>query len=205
MGTPRRTGLAAALFSRVRLRILAIIFGHPERQYQLSEIIRIARSGRGAVQRELGNLTQAGIVSVSLANGRKFYQANQQCPIFSELNSVIIKTEGLLGPLQEALGGLAPKIKIAFVYGSVAKGYDTAKSDIDLFIIGHEIGYGEIYSALQKTEKKLMRPINPTVMSWAEWKQKALAKNPFIHKIERQPKLFVLGTEDDFKKSRQSR
>ena len=130
---------------------------------------------------------------------RKVYQANSQSPIYDELSGLILKTVGLLEPLRKALKTFAPNITLAFVYGSIAKGKDTAKSDIDLMIIGEEIAYSEIYGALQKAETSLLRPINPNLMNPAEWKKKVSNKNSFVSKILQQPKLFIIGTEDELK------
>ena len=199
MGTRQSTGLAGALFSQVRLRVLGLLFGQPSRSYQLTQVINLVGSGRGAVQRELERLTQAGILNVSVAERGKRYQANRQSPIFEELHSLVLKTVGLVEPLRNSLKSFAPKIDAAFVYGSIAKGADTAKSDIDLMIIGNEIAYSDIYAALQSAEKSLSRPINPNVMSRKEWQQKMSDKNPFVTKIMQQPKLFVLGTNDELR------
>jgi predicted nucleotidyltransferase len=199
MNTKPATGLASALFSRVQLRVLQLLLGRPSQGYQLTEVINLAGSGRGAVQRELERLTKAGILNVSVARGRKIYQANRQSPIFRELHGIILKTVGLFEPLQRALKPFNPTMRAAFVYGSIAKGSDTAKSDIDLMIIGHDIAYGDVFSALQKAEKDLARPINPNLMSLAEWKKKLIEGNPFVTKIAKQPKLFVVGTEDGLK------
>lgn len=192
-------GLASALFSQVKLRVLGLFFSQPSQSYQLTQVIRLVGSGSGAVQRELEKLTQAGILNVSIAGGRKVYQANRQSPIFEEISGLILKTAGLLEPVQKVLKSFARKIKVAFVYGSVASGKDTAKSDIDLMIIGNEIAYGEIFAALQKAEKSLLRPINPNLMSPGEWRQKVSEKNAFVSKIVQQPKLFIFGTEDELK------
>ena len=49
----------------------------------------------------------------------------------------------------------------AFVYGSIAKGTDTARSDIDLMVIS-EAAYPELYDALQEAEEILGRPVPRT-------------------------------------------
>jgi predicted nucleotidyltransferase len=200
MGTKSRTaGLGSALFSQVQLRVLALFIGQPARSYQIREVIKLVGSGRGAVQREMKKLTAAGILNVSASGSRKIYQANTQSPIYDELRGLILKTAGLLEPLRKALKTIAPKIIVAFVYGSVAKGKDTAKSDIDLMLVGNEIAYTDTYAALQKAEKILQRPINPNLMSPAEWKKKLSGKNPFIGKVLQEPKLFIFGTEDELR------
>jgi hypothetical protein len=142
MGTERtrKAGLAGALFARVQLRLLALLFGMPDRTFHVSELIRLAESGSGAVQRELKKLAGAGIVSVAISGNRRFYQANRHSPVFEELHGLIVKTVGLVEPLRNSLKAFAAGIEVAFIYGSVAKGEDTAKSDIDLMIIGRAAG-----------------------------------------------------------------
>lgn len=190
-------GLAGALFSRVQLRVLSLLLGQPQRQFHAAEIIRLAGSGSGAVQRELERLAAAGILSVTKSGNRKLYQANRQSPIFAELRGLILKTVGLIEPLREALRPFAKQIDAAFVYGSVAKGTDTAKSDIDLMIVGDELSYSPVFAALQKAEKILLRPVNPNLMTAGEWKRKRAEKGSFVRKIAGQPKLFVIGSEDE--------
>lgn len=201
----RPVSLAGALFSQVQLRVLRLFFGHADRTYQISDVIRLAQSGRGAVQRELEKLTAAGILSISMAGTRKSYRVNRQSPIFNELYRLIMKTAGMVDPIRAALEPFRQDIDLAFVYGSVARGTDTAHSDIDLMVFAHDTGYSEIYGALQKAEKILMRPINPTVTNIREWRQKFSDKSSFVRKVTQQPKLFVFGTADELKRIEQPR
>ena len=194
------TSLARALFSQVQLRVLSLLIGQPSRSYQLTDVITLVGSGRGAVQRELRKLTSAGIVELSINAGRKVYQANKQSPIFRELHGIIVKTAGIAGPLRTALRTFSNKISLAFVYGSIAKGSETAKSDVDLMIIGRDVAYSDVYKALQKAERRLQREINPTLMSASEWNKKLSDGNQFIGKIAQQPKIFVIGTEHELKR-----
>jgi predicted nucleotidyltransferase len=190
-------GLAGALFSKVQLSVLGLLIGQPDRSFRISEIIRLVGSGSGAVQRELEALTAAGIFTVSSTGSQKLYGANRQSPIFEELYGLVLKTVGLLEPLKKALKPYQSKIEFAFVYGSIAKGTDIAKSDIDLMIIGEQITYGDIFLALQNAEKTLQRPINPNLMTPDEWKQRRNNKISFVTKILEQPKMFVLGTGNE--------
>lgn len=206
MGTlGKTTGLAGALFSHVQLRVLRLFLGHPDRAYQISEVIRLASSGRGAVQRELEKLTTAGILTFTNFGSRKSYQANRTSPIFNELYRLILKTVGMVEPIQAALKPYRQKIDLAFVYGSIARGKDTTKSDVDLMIFGKDLSYSEVFSALQKTEKTLMRSINPNLTTAQDWRLKYANKNSFIRNVVREPKLFVIGSENDLKRIEQSR
>lgn len=191
--------LTDALFSRVQARVLGILFVQPDQEFQLSEIIASAKSGRGAVQRELQKLAAVGIVSTIVHGNRKLYRANRESPVFEELHQLILKTVGLIDPLRNALSAYRSFVTSAFVYGSVAKRKDKASSDIDVMIIGEDLSYSEIYGALQRAEAVLARPVNPTLMSSADWVKKLKRKNAFVTKLLEQPKLFILGSEVELK------
>jgi predicted nucleotidyltransferase len=189
--------ISNALFSKVQQRVLALIFGQPERSFYTSEIIRNVHSGTGAVERELSRLQRSGLVSVERIGNQKHYQANRQSPIFGELQSLVIKTVAVAEPLRKSLEPCVDKIKTAFVYGSVAKGTDTARSDIDLMVIGDKLNYSELYAALQDVESALGRKVSPTFLSPKDWRRKASDKNSFLSKVNALPKIFVFGSEQD--------
>jgi predicted nucleotidyltransferase len=189
--------LSNALFSKVQQRVLALIFGQPERSFYTSEIKRNVNSGTGAVERELSRLQRSGLVSIERIGNQKHYRANRQSPIFAELHSLVIKTVALTEPLRKSLEPYSDKIKAAFVYGSVAKGMDTARSDIDLMVIGEELSYSELYAALQNVENALGRKVSPTFLSPKDWRRKASDKGSFISKVNALPKIFVFGSEKD--------
>jgi predicted nucleotidyltransferase len=190
--------LSNALFSKVQQRVLALIFGQPGRSFYTSEIMRNVQSGTGAVERELSRLQRSGLVSVERIGNQKHYRANHQSPIFTELQSLVIKTVALVEPLRKLLEPHSDKIKAAFVYGSVAKGTDTARSDIDLMVIGDALSYSELYTALQDVENALGRDVSPTLLSLKDWRRKASDKDSFISKVNALPKIFVFGSEQDF-------
>jgi predicted nucleotidyltransferase len=191
--------LSGALFSGVQGRVLGLIFGHPDRSFYVSEIVKNVRSGSGAVGRELSRLQSSGLVSVEHIGNQKHYRANRHSPIFAELQSIILKTIGLAGPLRESLDPYSDKIKTAFVYGSVANGSDSARSDIDLMVIGEDLAYLDLYAGLQKAESALRRQVSPNFLSPEDWRRKLAQNNPFITKISAQPKIFVFGSEDDLR------
>jgi predicted nucleotidyltransferase len=192
--------ISNALFSKVQQRVLALIFGHPERSFYTSEIVRSIHSGTGAVERELSRLQRSGLVSVERIGNQKHYRANHRSPVFEELRSLVLKTVALTEPLRKSLEPYSDKIKTAFVYGSVAKGADTAQSDIDLMVIGEELDYAELYTALQNAEDVLRRRISPIFISPEDWRRKASQTGSFIGEISAVPKLFIFGAEEDIQK-----
>lgn len=193
----KRTNLADALFSTIQQRVLAYLFGQPERSFFATELIKLAGGGSGAVQRELVRLADSGLVTVTRVGTQKHYQANPKSPIFAELCAIAQKTVGLAEPLREALAPLAKRIKAAFVFGSVAKRSDTAASDIDVLVLSDSVDYADVFAALQSAEAKLGRTVNPTVYTPASWRKKRKEGNSFVVKVAAQPKVFLIGTEED--------
>lgn len=190
------SSIADVLFTPVQQRLLALLYGQPQRKYQSNELIRLVNSGTGAVHRNLTRMAAAGLVVVESVGNQKHYQANSASPVFEELSGLVRKTVGLRIPLQSALEPLANRIAAAFVYGSVAKGTEHASSDIDLLVVADDLDYAQLYDALPQAEAALGRPINPTVMTIEEWRRKRGSADSFAARIGSQPRLFVLGDDN---------
>ena len=198
-------GLSGALFSKTQQRVLALLFGNPDRSFFANEIMRLAQSGTGAVARELAALESAGLATVTRIGNQKHYQANRTSPIFEELRGIVAKTFGVADVLRASLAPLAVRIKIAFVYGSVANGSDTAKSDIDLMVIGDDIDYSALFSVTSQAGQQLGRKVNPTIYSSIDIRTKIAEGNAFAVRVLDRPKIFLMGTENDLPKPRKSR
>jgi predicted nucleotidyltransferase len=193
--SPTVSGVADALFTKVQQRVLAVLFGNHARSFYANELIALARSGSGAVQRELAHLEAAELVTVKRVGNQKHYQANASAPIFEELRGLVLKTSGLVDVLRSALAPLAAQIDKAFVYGSVAKGTDTAGSDIDLLVIGDKVAYADLFAAIEPATTQLKRTVNPALYSRSEVDKRIRDDNAFIKRVLAQPKLWVIGGE----------
>jgi predicted nucleotidyltransferase len=203
MGSTSRRSIGDALFSKTQQRVLGVLFGRPDQTFFANEIVRLAGGGFGAVHRELAALEGAGLVTATRIGNQKHYQANREAPIFGELRGIVLKTVGLADVLQRAFSSLGPRIRAAFVYGSVAKGTDTARSDIDLMVVGDDVEYGEIFNAATEAERILGRKVNPTVMTAAELRKRS-RDDGFHSRVLAQPKIFVIGSEDELGKPRKA-
>ena len=188
--------LADALFPRVRQRVLALLYGNPGRSFFSNEVVALAKSGTGAVQRELASLAQAGLLTVTSQGNQKHYRANEAAPVFAELRGLVLKTSGLVDVLRSALAPLAPEIDAAFVYGSVAKQNDTATSDIDVMIISDNLAYAEVFGTLEPTSERLGRKVNPTIYSRADLAKRLKQKSAFATLVLTQDKMWLIGSED---------
>ncbi len=190
------SALADALFPKVRQRVLAVLFGTPDRSFYANEVIALAQSGTGAVQRELAGLSEAGLLNVSKQGNQKHYQANASAPVFAELRSLVLKTMGLADVLRTALAPVAAQIDAAFIYGSVARQQDTAHSDVDVMIVSDTLGYGEVFGALEGATVSLGRKVNPTLYTMADWTKRMEQDSAFINRVWQQPKIWLIGSEE---------
>lgn len=192
-------GLADALFTTTQQRVLGALYGQPLRNFTVSELIASTGAGSGATQRELAKLVAGGLLTVQPLGNQKRYQANPAASIHDELIGIVQKTVGLAEPLRAALQPLASKITAAFVYGSVAKRSDTARSDIDVMIVSSKLGYADALNAMADAEEKLGRKINPTIYPPAELAKRIKSDNAFVKRVLEQPKIWLIGSEDDLR------
>ena len=190
------TSTADALFPAVRQRVLAVLFGSPDRSFYANELIALARSGSGAVQRELASLLAAGLITVRDQGNQKHYQANAASPVFAELRGLVLKTVGLADVLRAALAPLEDQVAAAFVYGSVARQQDTAASDVDVLIVSDALGYAEVFGALESAAQTLGRTINPTLYTHAELARRRAQDNAFVTRVLDQPRIWLMGDEE---------
>ncbi len=193
-----KQSVADALFSKVQQRILALFFGHPGRIFYTNEIIKLSHSGTGAVLRELEKLASVGLIVMHRVGNQKQYTVNQESYIFSELNRIVQKTFGVADILRDMLKPLSSRVQIAFIYGSIAKHEDVVGSDIDLMLIGdNELHYAQLYQIFEIAQDKLGRHVNPTFYTRDEWDKKRKSGNNFINQVINQPKIFIIGAENE--------
>jgi len=193
---PARTSLANALFSATQQRVLGLLFGQPERSFFATELINLAGAGSGGVQREIVRLVESGLVTVFRVGNQKHYQANRAAPIYTELHGIVVKTLGPADVLRAALAPLADHIHTALLYGSVAKGLDSATSDIDVLIVADGLTLEAVYAVLAPAEKRLGRRISPTLYTVKEFDRRRVAGNPFITKVLAGAHALLAGSAD---------
>ena len=185
--------IASALFSDSQSRVFRWLFGQPERSYHLNELLRLTNLGSASLQRELGKLAEAGLVNSEKVGNLRRFQANKDSPVFDELVALTRKTLGAQPLLQEALAPMQERLEQAFIYGSVAKGTDTASSDIDVMVVGNDLLLGDVLKLLLPVESKLGRKISPTVYTPAEYKRRRAQKDSFLHRVLEQPVTPLVG------------
>jgi DNA-binding transcriptional ArsR family regulator len=190
---------AAALFRKTRRQLLAWLFTHTDESFYVRELVRVSGAAIGAVSKELEELTAAGILRRTARGNQVFYQANPASPIFEEVKSIILKTAGLADQLRRALAPLTDRIRVALIYGSGARGWLRAPSDVDLLVVG-EVPFGDVVSALASAQSSLGREINPVVYSAREFRSKLGARQHFLTTVMRGPNQFLAGGPSDLER-----
>lgn len=190
------SSLGVALFTKTQQKVLALLYGNPGRSFYTNEIVRWADMGRGTVRRELEKLAVVGLLQVLHEGNLRYYQANADSPIYEELLGIVRKTFGIADVIREALEPVSSQFDLAFVYGSVAKGEDTAASDIDLLLVSDSLAFGEVMALLNEAEQTLKRPINPSIYNMGQLRDKLADNNAFVVKLMEQPKIWIKGDKD---------
>lgn len=145
-------------------RLFIWLFGQPQRAYHLNELRRLPGLGSASLQRELNRLTSAGLVDAQAVGNMRCFQVSPQSPVYAELVALTRKTLGTVPVLRDALASLRPGLQAAWVYGSVAKQTDTASSNIDVMLVGHELLLSQVLACLEPAEAQLGRKINPSCL-----------------------------------------
>ncbi len=186
--------LEALFSSRVRGKLLAVLFLSPGTKHNAWELSRSLHENYSAVWKELSRLEASGILISEPRGNSKTYQVNPGCPIAPELRSIFLKTAGFATVIRDKLRELG-SIKTAFVYGSFASGEADPRSDVDLMIIG-EVDLIRLANLIAELEKELSRPINYVIYAEKEWNEKRAQQEPFALNVDRSPKIMLIGGEN---------
>ena len=192
------TQMIEVLLPKVRREVLALLFARPDEAFYLREVVRAADSGKGAVERELRALTEAGILLREKRANLTYYRANPQCPIYPELRGLMVKTAGVADVVREALSQVRG-IRLAFIFGSMAKGSADAKSDADVLVVG-DASSADIGNALLSVQERLGRNVTPTIYSPREFRQRVKEKHHFLARVLSEPTIMLVGTADDIER-----
>lgn len=187
------------LFGTYRQRALTQLLLHPDSSYHVRELARLTGTTPGTLHKELARLAASGLLLREQQGNQVRYRANRECPVFPELAGLFRKTSGTVSVLADALHTLAPEPQLALIFGSLARGEENARSDVDLLLIGDN-AFGDTIKALYPAQEQLQREINPVIYTAAEFTRRLNAQEPFIGNLLANPKLFVIGTEHDLGK-----
>jgi predicted nucleotidyltransferase len=181
--------------SKIRRDLLTLFFTNPSQKYYLRELQRQLGYSAGSIRRELFKFQKDNLFNTQMVGNLLYYTLNTKHPLFKELKMIVSKTVGVEGSLKNTLSSVHG-IRVAFVYGSFAGKKEKGSSDIDLMIIG-DPDTSLLNEKIAELEKRFKREINPTIYSMEEYRAKKKAKSGFIMELLKNPKIMVIGEEDD--------
>ncbi len=189
-----RMGTFGALFtSEIRAKALRRLILSGAQEVGERILAREERLPLGALRRELSRLGGAGLVRTRLSRRRRFYRANTAHPYYPELKALFLKAsffEGKFRQLEEA----KTRIRVAFIFGSIARAEEDEQSDIDLAIVG-TLPPREVLEVLQPSMELAGRELNTVTYSPEEFMAKCREEGGFIERIVKSPKIFLIGSE----------
>ena len=184
------------MFSPYRRQVLAVLFLRPDEKFHVRQLERMTGVSAGSLHRELKAMAESGLLLREKLGNQVFYRVNANCTIYEELAAIFRKTIGLTSLLQEALSDLGDRIKVAFVFGSMASGHQTAGSDLDVCVLG-EVSLLEVVKALSRVQETLQREVNPVVMTPKKFSDLFGKKDRFVTRVLSEPILFVKANRDE--------
>ncbi len=188
--------IGTTLFGKTRRLVLALLYGNTNEAYYLRQIVRLTGVGLGPLQRELRQLTDAAIILRTIRGNHVYYQANPDSLIFNELKNIVRKTFGVADVIRKALEKDTDKIRVAFIFGSIARSADSKASDIDVMLIG-EITFDEAITILTPAEESLHREINIVVYPVSEFRKKIREDHYFVKTVLEEDKIFLIGDDNE--------
>lgn len=192
------SGIGHLFAGRAVVALLRMFFLHPSRDFYQRELTALTGERLFLIQNALKRLVRAGVVGQIWRGNRTYYRVDPSHPAYGHLKALVLKTVGLGDSLRGHLLGMRDRVKVAFLYGSVARGDETATSDIDLMLIGN-LSSREAATALAPAKRFVNREINPIIYNPAEFRRKYQARHPFIREVVAGPKVFLLGDENELK------
>jgi DNA-binding transcriptional ArsR family regulator len=188
--------ILAPLFSPMMQGVLGATLLRPEKEWYLSDLAAHLGVGPSSLQRILAKLTRAGILNRREDGNRIYYSPDPACPIFSELQGILIKTVGIVEPIREALAPFANRIRVGFIHGSVAEDRERSESDVDLIIVGDVSGL-DLTGALEPLQDRLGRDVNFIRYTTKEFGAKVADRHHFLTSVLQKQRIFLIGDEHE--------
>ena len=182
------------LFPKARAEIFRLLFETGDQEIHLRDLARLAALSPAALQKELTSLAAKELVLTRRDGNRLYYRAHTAHPLYPELHGIALKTSGIPAELTRVLAPVQG-IELALIFGSVAAGTATGKSDVDLLVIG-STGLRKLTPALRGLADSLGREINPICLTPVEWRVKRAKGDAFATRVSAEPKLWLKGGPD---------
>ena len=183
--------MLTALMPGARVKVLALLILRAGTDHYLREIARLSAVPLRAAQRELARLAAIGLVEAKRRGHQVFFTVDTSHPLFADLRSMLLKSEGIAVPLRAALSSLEG-IEAAALFGSRAGGTDADGNEIDLLVVG-DPDQRALHAAITAVEADVGRTVKYSVISKGEFATRRAAKDPVLERVMSGSVIPVLG------------
>ncbi|MBN1561377.1 nucleotidyltransferase domain-containing protein [candidate division KSB1 bacterium] len=185
--------------SQIRIDLLNRFLMHPGEEYYVRQLINELTANPRAVNRELNNLLDLGLITKRISGKQHYFSINQKHPIYDELREIFIKTVGIKDLFANQLAPFLNRIDFSFIYGSFANGNYQMNSDIDILVVGSILSR-QLATVFSDISAKIGREVNYAVFPFEEVSRRFAAHDHFFTAILQKPKLFITGQENEFRR-----
>ncbi|MBI2596043.1 winged helix-turn-helix transcriptional regulator [Candidatus Daviesbacteria bacterium] len=181
--------------SKVRVKILQLFLGSQEPLFHVREIVRRVGEEINAVRRELARMEKFGMVTSEWRANRRLYRWRKDYIYYPELLALVVKSTGLGGVIIKNRIKLG-RVKFAFLSTRFVKNEPSGAEDVDFLIVG-QIVLPELQADISDEQTKREREINYSFMDEAEFNFRVRRRDPFILRVLVQPKIMLIGNENE--------
>lgn len=160
------------------LKVIKFFFENPYEEVYLRQLAKKLNLSTFATKKYSDFLVKEDLIKEERKANLRYFKSNINNIFFKQLkiayNTNLIIKSGLIDFLKQNLANVSSIV----LFGSMAKGEDDKKSDIDFLIIGKEK-----YLNLEKFEEKFGKEITLHIFSWSEWNKNAEDNKAFYFEI----------------------
>ncbi len=173
-----------------RAAVIARTFLDPDREFYLRELVRVSGFALRTVQEEVDRLVAADLLTERRHGNRRYLSANKRHPLFRPVREIVLKTDGLVNVLRDALG--VERVDFALVFGSIASDTPSAASDVDVLVVG-DLSLRQVVRRFSSVQDVLGRDVNPVVWTREEFEQRRATADHFLTNVLSEPITMIVG------------
>ncbi len=177
--------------SKTRVRLLSTFLLNPDREFYIRQLSRKIKLNMNAVRLELTNLEEIGLLKTEKKGKAKYYTVNKEAPIYQDLRSIFLKTEGALEYLKKGLSDF-DGLELAFVFGSYTRSRERMPKKMEIFLVG-QVPEEKLYDLLAAAERDLSLQIHYALVTHEQLAERVTALDPFITKLLKKKKIRLIG------------
>lgn len=190
--------LESLIPSKVRRKILELYFTNIDKSFYLREVVRTIDEEVNAVKRELEILHSAKVLLREHRTNKIFFSLNKNFVLYDEFLRIFTKESGLSKMIYRNSSKLG-KVKFIAISLKYSKKIVIKEDEIYVLFVGIMV-LPEIEGIILAAKNELGFDINYTVMTEEEFVYRKRNNDPFIGKFLKQPKVMIVGQEDELLK-----